>query len=112
MCVCVCLCVCVCMCMCVCVVCVCVCAYVFIVLMVSDVLINLIFSENLKCPMDRRELALECVLQVTPLGGLSAPVPHPPPHHLQLCNLYIGHSNHDVELISHVLISLIIFISR
>ena len=74
-------------CVCVCVLCVCVCAYVFIVLMVSDVLINLIFSENLKCPMDRRELALECVLQVTPLGGLSAPVPHPPPHHFQFCHV-------------------------
>ena len=54
--------------------CVCVCAYAFIVtLMVSDdILIDLISSENVKYPMDRRELALECVLQVTPLGDFSA----------------------------------------
>eukprot|EP00731_Ephydatia_muelleri_P005229 Em0002g1405a len=30
----------------------------------DDILIDLISSENVKCPMDRRELALECVLQV------------------------------------------------
>eukprot|EP00731_Ephydatia_muelleri_P005705 Em0002g1881a len=32
--------------------------------MFLNILIDLISSENLKCPMDRRELALECVLQV------------------------------------------------
>eukprot|EP00731_Ephydatia_muelleri_P005743 Em0002g1919a len=31
--------------------------------MFLNILIDLISSENLKCPMDRRELALECVLQ-------------------------------------------------
>ena len=56
--------VCVCVCVCVCVY-VCVCVHCSNDSDISDILIDLISSENLKCPMNH-------VLQVTALGGLSA----------------------------------------